>query len=245
MPLNWKVYIPLDGALLYFLTPAAFFSLQDYAHRALFEGASFVWEPLAQIDLYLSTLSLGKIDCPIPHTVHLVNPHLISIGRGSHIEPGAFIQGPCILGEESTVRHGAYIRGGVIAGDRCVIGHSSEVKHSILLNGVKVPHFNYVGDSILGNEVNLGAGVKCANYRLDGRPVAIRFEGGWVETHMNKLGAIVGDRAQIGCNCVTSPGTLIGCEALSHPCLHIFGWVAAASVLKQSSKNEREQSADR
>jgi UDP-N-acetylglucosamine diphosphorylase / glucose-1-phosphate thymidylyltransferase / UDP-N-acetylgalactosamine diphosphorylase / glucosamine-1-phosphate N-acetyltransferase / galactosamine-1-phosphate N-acetyltransferase len=214
------------------LSADAFFDLGLYAHRALFERGPFVWDALAEIDAYLGAFPLGEILSPIPHGVHIVDAQRIAIGRGVQIEPGCFIQGPCILGDGCTVRHGAYLRGGVIAGRGCTIGHASEVKQAILLDEVELPHFNYVGDSVLGHGVHLGAGVKCANYRLDGRPICVRWGEVKIETNRRKMGLIAGDGVQLGCNAVTSPGTLMGKGAAAHPCLHVAGWVAPGVLLK-------------
>jgi len=141
-----------------------FFSLKRFAHRSLWKGDTSVWSPLALLNEYLKTQKLGQIEVEIPPGAHLICPELISIGEDTVVEPGAMIRGPCVLGRGCVVRHGAYVRGGVVCGDLCVLGHGCEVKHSILLDGVSVSHFCYVGDSILGSRVNLGAGVKCANF---------------------------------------------------------------------------------
>jgi NDP-sugar pyrophosphorylase family protein len=129
------------------------------------------------------------------------------------------------------IRHGAYLRGGVICGDGCQIGHSAEIKHAILLDGACATHFVYVGDSILGNGVNLGAGVKCANLRLDRREVSVDVDGQRVKTGLKKLGCIVGDRVQIGCNSVLNPGTLVGRECLAYPLSQLSGWVPTRSQI--------------
>lgn len=213
-----------------------FFSLEGFAHTGLFENSLFVWDALERLEAYLQEYPLGKIECDIPSSTILVNPEQISIGEGCIIEPGAYIQGPCIIGAGSTVRFGAYIRGMVIAGKNCVIGHTTEIKHSILLNNVCAAHFNYVGDCILGNDVNLGAGVKCANLRLDHRPVTIQVEDMKVKTNLKKMGAIVGDGSQIGCNAVTTPGTLIGKNAICYPCISISGYIPAFARLKSEQK---------
>jgi UDP-N-acetylglucosamine diphosphorylase / glucose-1-phosphate thymidylyltransferase / UDP-N-acetylgalactosamine diphosphorylase / glucosamine-1-phosphate N-acetyltransferase / galactosamine-1-phosphate N-acetyltransferase len=209
-----------------------YFSLEGFAHSALFEGTTFVWEALMRLESYLKKQPVKKFK--IPSGVYLVNPELISIGPGTTIEPGAFIQGPVLIGPNNTIRHGAYIRGGVITGEGCLIGHATEVKHSIFLNGAKAAHFNYVGDSILGNEVNLGAGVKLANYRLDHREVVVHVHNKKISTGLKKFGAVVGDGVQIGCNSVTSPGTLIGPKTLCLPCLNIRGVISAKSLYKES-----------
>ncbi len=189
------------------------FNLESFAHRKVFDGCTYPWEALLKLIQYLESQKLGKIECSIPDGVYLINPEQISIGKGTIVEPGALIKGPCLIGRDCEIRHGAYIRGGVLAGDRCVIGHATEVKGSILLDDVHAAHFNYVGDSILGNRVNLGAGAKLANVRLDENEVKI----GAILTGLKKLGAILGDETQIGCNAVTNPGTVMGKGSLGYP----------------------------
>jgi bifunctional N-acetylglucosamine-1-phosphate-uridyltransferase/glucosamine-1-phosphate-acetyltransferase GlmU-like protein len=132
------------------------------------------------------------------------------IGEGVLIEAGAMLVGPTILGDWTEVRQGAYLRGNCLVGRRCVIGHVTEVKHTIFLDDAKAGHFAYLGDTILGNRVNLGAGTKMANLRFVGGNVSVRTEEGAVDTGLRKLGAVLGDQVQTGCNSVTNPGTLIG-----------------------------------
>jgi len=213
--------------------PEDFFSLEGFSHKALFDRGAVVWEALRKLSVYLEKMTLGKIECEIPKTAHLVNPSQISIGPGSTVEPGAYIEGPVILGPNTTVRQGAYIRGFVVTGEGCIIGHVTEVKHSIFLNHAAAAHFNYVGDSILGNGVNLGAGVKLANFRLDHAPVTFFHRGNKVVTGLAKFGAVLGDGAQLGCNAVTSPGTLMGPRSLCRPCASVRGVVAAKTVYKE------------
>lgn len=215
----------------------SFFSLEGFAHRALFDKCQFAWEPLIHLASYLKGQELGKIEVSIPAGVHLVKPELISIGKGTRIEPGAYLEGPCIIGENCVIRHGAYLRGNVVVGNGCIVGHDTEIKHSILLDGAAASHFNYVGDSILGNRANLGAGVKCANLRLDHQMVSVVYQGKKILTQLKKLGAIVGDDAQLGCNSVTNPGTLLGKKALCHPCLNIGGFIPPHAIAKPSYKS--------
>lgn len=210
-----------------------FFDLSDYAHTALFAKGEHVWDALEELVPYLNGQKLGNIEGDVAAGAYLVRRELISLGRGSRVEPGAYIEGPCLIGPECVVRHGAYIRGGVVTGARCIIGHDTEIKHSILLNEVAAAHFNYVGDSILGNQVNLGAGAKCANVRLDRRNVKLLYMGKRVQTPFSKLGAIVGDGAQIGCNAVLNPGTLMGKGAICFPCVNVGGTVAAGGVVRR------------
>lgn len=218
------------------LLPSAFFDLSDYQHAALFSDCVFVWEALSKIKEYLQKYHARKIEIEIPQGVYLVNPELISIGKGSVLEPGAYIKGPCILGENSTVRHGAYIRGDLIAGKGCVIGHDTEVKHAIFLNGAHAAHFAYVGDSILGNKVNLGAGTKCANLKFDKSEIDIITEGHCYKTGLRKFGAIIGDGTQIGCNAVSNPGTLLGKEVYCYPCTNFGGVIDSKHIVKSKEK---------
>ncbi len=140
-----------------------------------------------------------------------------SLGQGVLIESGAFIKGPLILGDRSEVRQGAYLRGYCLVGARCVVGHVTEVKHAIFLDDAKAGHFAYLGDSILGNQVNLGAGTKLANLRFTGGEVPIKTPGGLVASGLRKLGAILGDQVQSGCNSVTNPGALLGKKSMLLP----------------------------
>ncbi len=141
----------------------------------------------------------------------------IAIGKGVLIESGAMIKAPAIIGDYCEIRQGAYMRGYCLIGDRCVVGHTTEVKHSIFLNDAKAGHFAYLGDSILGGGANLGAGTKFANLRFLPGNVQIKSPQGPVDSGLRKFGAILGDRAQTGCNSVTNPGTLIGPDGILMP----------------------------
>ena len=207
----------------------SFFSLQNFEHKALWKKGEPVWSPLLWLNEYLNKKNSGRIEIDIPEGVFLEKKEQISIGKGTVIEPGVLIQGPCIIGKNCAIRHGAYLRGAILCGDGCHIGHSAELKHSILLDGAAATHFVYVGDSILGNHVNLGAGVKCANLRLDRRDVTVQFDGEKIDTGLKKFGAIVGDRVQIGCNAVLNPGTLMGRESFSYPLMHLDGFIPPRS----------------
>jgi UDP-N-acetylglucosamine diphosphorylase / glucose-1-phosphate thymidylyltransferase / UDP-N-acetylgalactosamine diphosphorylase / glucosamine-1-phosphate N-acetyltransferase / galactosamine-1-phosphate N-acetyltransferase len=215
-----------------------FFSLDGFTHASLWQNGEYPWAPLARLEAYLRKMELGQIEISIPSGVHLDHPELISIGKGTVIEPGVFIQGPCVIGKNCAIRHGAYLRGPLLFGDGCVVGHAAEVKHSILLNGAHATHFVYVGDSILGNRVNLAAGVKCANLRLDRNVVCVQYEHQRIDTGLVKLGAIVGDDAQVGCNSVFNPGTLMGRESVSHPLMQLGGYIPPR---KQVTKNGIEE----
>jgi NDP-sugar pyrophosphorylase family protein len=145
----------------------------------------------------------------------------IHIGEGTVIEPGAFINGPTVIGNNTEVRQGAYIRGSCIIGNRCVVGHTTEMKNSIMLDDAKAGHFAYLGDSILGNHVNLGAGTKLANLKLSGSEVVLKINGNSYNTGLRKLGAILGDYVQIGCNSVTNPGALVAKSSHINPLTNV------------------------
>ncbi len=142
----------------------------------------------------------------------------IFIHPDAMVAESAVIEGPCYIGPNVVIRHGAYLRGGVWICNDSVVGNSSEIKNSLLLPGAKAPHFNYVGDSIIGANVNLGAGVKLSNVRNDRGQVSVRlFNGERVQTNLRKMGALIGDGSQIGCNSVTNPGALIGPDSMINP----------------------------
>ncbi|NGX61884.1 MAG: Bifunctional protein GlmU [Chlamydiae bacterium] len=199
------------------MTPSFFFDLTEFAHKALFPEERPVWHALDLLSEYLLSCQLGKIEGEVMSEAHLVDPESISIGKGSVVEAGAYIKGPCIIGENCQIRHGAYLRGNVLTGNGCVIGHATEVKNAIFLDSAAASHFAYVGDSILGNGVNLGAGTKCANLRFDRGLVKVFFEGQWLDTGRKKLGAVFGDQSQTGCNSVTNPGTFLVKETILPP----------------------------
>ncbi|MBF0546286.1 MAG: glucose-1-phosphate thymidylyltransferase [Candidatus Riflebacteria bacterium] len=156
----------------------------------------------------------------------------IFIGKNSKIQTGAMIIGPAIIGSNVEVRHGAYIRGHVILGDGSVVGHASEVIRSVFLPGAKAPHFNYVGDSILGGKVNLGAGTKLSNLKNDVSEVVIKYGKEEVETHLKKFGAILGDECMLGCNSVTNPGTMMGRKCRVYPNCTVGGVYPKNSIAK-------------
>jgi UDP-N-acetylglucosamine diphosphorylase / glucose-1-phosphate thymidylyltransferase / UDP-N-acetylgalactosamine diphosphorylase / glucosamine-1-phosphate N-acetyltransferase / galactosamine-1-phosphate N-acetyltransferase len=141
----------------------------------------------------------------------------IQLGEGVLVESGAMIKSPAIIGDHTEVRQGAYLRGYCLTGKRCVLGHTTEVKHTIFLNDAKAGHFAYLGDSILGNNVNLGAGTKFANLRFLGGNITFRTKEELLDTGRKKFGAILGDETQTGCNSVTSPGTLLGKNSFLMP----------------------------
>ena len=209
----------------------AYFESTEFAD--LFADCEAVWEVLPKIGPYLASMTLGAIEGDIASGAHLVRSEEIYIAPGVVVEAGAYIQGPCWLGEGTVVRHGAYLRGHVIAGKGCVIGHATEVKNALLFEGAKAAHFAYVGDSLLGRGVNLGAGSKLANFRFDGGNIVVRDGKIRVETGLRKLGAIMGDGVQTGCNAVTNPGVVMGKGARCLAGAVVTGAVAAGETFRR------------
>lgn len=216
------------------LHPSFFFDLSKFQHAELFASCHYVWEVLGLLESYLKKMPSGFKEAKISDGAFLIDPDKIFIGKGSVVEPGAYIKGPCYLGEGCVVRHGAYIRGNVLAGNDCVIGHDTEMKHAILLDSVRAGHFAYVGDSILGNHVNLGAGTKCANLKLNAGVISVNVNGERISTGFKKFGAVLGDEVQTGCNSVTNPGTLVGKNTICYPCVNFGGYVGPKQIIKSN-----------
>jgi len=189
--------------------PETYFDLTNFEHRAIFDGITNVWEVLPRIAEYLAEHLQPAILGTVHPGAYLVGDDIF-IAEGAIVEPGAYIAGPAIIGAGTVVRHGAYIRGKVIAGRNCVIGHTTEVKNAIFMDDAKAGHFAYVGDSVLGNRVNLGAGTKLANFKLRGTEIRVRHGDAVIPTGLRKFGAILGDDVSLGCNTVCNPGTLLG-----------------------------------
>tara|TARA_B100000965_G_scaffold399190_1_gene418610 strand:- start:3810 stop:4511 length:702 start_codon:yes stop_codon:yes gene_type:complete len=158
-----------------------------------------------------------------PTTTIDVSKGPVMIEQGAIIEPSTHFIGPCFVGKNAVIRHGAYIRENAWICSSALVGHCTEVKHSILLPGAKAPHFNYVGDSILGKGVNLGAGVKLSNLRNDGTEVYLRIGASRVASGLRKFGAILGEGCQLGCNAVTNPGTVLGVDSIVWPNVTVTG----------------------
>ncbi|HEY6321390.1 MAG TPA: UDP-N-acetylglucosamine diphosphorylase [Thermoanaerobaculia bacterium] len=188
------------------------------------------WALLGEpLDAVLAALPSAAIAVRLLPEVHLSGDR-IAIGRGARIHPGVVLEGPLFVGEDVEIRPGAYVRGGVWIGDGCVVGASTEIKRAILLPGARAPHLNYVGDSILGAGVNLGAGTILSNFRHDGGEVRIGSAGGprtataagaadraGIPSGRRKLGAVLGDGVLTGCNCVLHPGVVVGRETQIYP----------------------------
>lgn len=191
------------------------------------------WDLLGEVlDAIFAELPSSAIDVALTPDVHLSGDR-IAIGSGSRIYPGAVIEGPVWIGRDVQIRPGAYLRPGNWIGDGCIVGTNTEVKRSIFLPGAKAPHKNYVGDSILGSGVNLGAGTILANFRHDGLEIRIPHEGQRLSTGRRKLGAILGDKVLTGCNSVLHPGVVLGQGSQIYPGVQLRpGLHPAASIVK-------------
>lgn len=186
----------------------------------------------AGLEQILAALPSAAVEIRVSPDVHLAGDR-IAIGAGTIIHPGVVIEGPVRIGRQVVIRPGAYVRGGNWIGDGCIVGANTELKRAILLNGARAPHLNYVGDSILGQGVNLGAGTILSNFRHDGAPVAIPLQDSRAQTGRRKLGAILGDGVLTGCNCVLHPGVVIGTGTQLYPGVHLrAGVYPAQRVIK-------------
>lgn len=188
------------------------------------------WEWLKQIGAALGTVEFGHLPLPVPAGVHIEGK--VWLHRSVKLPPYATILGPTWIGAGTEIRPGAFIRGHVIAGEGCVLGNASEFKNCLLLDGVQAPHYNYVGDSILGHKAHLGAGVICSNLRLDQAEVTVRLPDRVANTGLRKFGAVLGDHAEVGCNAVLNPGTLLGRRALVMPCTNFGGYLPPATIAR-------------
>jgi len=212
--------------------PADYLDLEQTEHAALFDGVTQAWEILPRLHAYLA----DKIKPEIRGTL-IGEPEIgenVFIGEGTVVEPGAYIKGPAWIGANCQIRHGAYIRENVIVGAGSVVGNSSELKNSLLFQRCQVPHFNYVGDSILGARVHLAAGVIVSNLKLNGDFITLRMGDTVLTTGLRKFGALIGDGAEVGCNAVLNPGTILGRSSLIYPGVSWRGILPAHSIAKDA-----------
>ena len=212
-----------------------YLDLEDFPFMEVFENIDQAWEVLGDyLKEFCSKFKENKIEGTVMEGAHLEGEG-IWIGEGTVVEPGAYIKGPTVIGKNCEIRHSAYIRGNVVVGDNCVVGHCTEVKGSIFLNGAKAGHFAYVGDSILGKNVNLGAGTKLANLKIIDAPIVLNMAGNRLDTGLRKMGAILGNNVEIGCNAVTSPGTVLPPDSLIYPAIAIKGCFEKRTILRTTN----------
>jgi len=222
------------------LSASLFFDLEGFEHRALFDSHGPVWSALgAGLESYLERRAEWRIEIDLPAGVHLLGDR-IAIGPGCRIEPGAVIIGPAILDRKVTIRTGAYVRERVVLGAGSLVGAHTEVKGSVLLPGAKAPHQNYVGDSLLGRDVNLGAGTILSNVKNIGREVTFSHEGSVVHTGLRKFGAVLGDGCKTGCNTVLNPGVLLGPGSVTYPNATLRGGFYPAGTLVKVRQSQTQ-----
>jgi UDP-N-acetylglucosamine diphosphorylase / glucose-1-phosphate thymidylyltransferase / UDP-N-acetylgalactosamine diphosphorylase / glucosamine-1-phosphate N-acetyltransferase / galactosamine-1-phosphate N-acetyltransferase len=209
-----------------------FFALPPSLARfaKFFPASAAPWDWIKQIGVALEAAEFAALEVKIPAGVHIEGR--VWLHASVRLPAHATIIGPVYIGAKTDIRPGAYIRGNVITGEGCVLGNSSEFKNCLLLDGVQAPHFNYVGDSVLGNGAHLGAGAICSNLRLDQGEVTVRLPDRTVKTGLKKFGAILGDKAEVGCNAVLNPGTLLGPRALVMPAMAFGGILPPATIAR-------------
>lgn len=208
------------------ITAADLFDLNECPVPWAFSGKEYPWEVLPDIARLVKELAakLGEDYTQVAEGVW--------VGRGTSVAETAVLVGPAVIGRNCQIWPGAYIRENVIVGDGVVIGNSTEIKNAVLFNGVEVPHFNYVGDSILGAGAHLGAGAICSNFKSTKDSVKVRLGEEVIPTGLRKFGALIGDRAEVGCNAVLNPGTIVGRESIIYPLSSVRGFVPPRTIFK-------------
>ncbi len=212
-------------------TVDALYTLEETIAGEVFAGVTYPWEALPKIKDFI--VSLGET---LPEEKYERREGNIWIARNARVFPSAYIGGPAIIDEEAEIRHCAFIRGSAIVGKGAVVGNSTELKNVILFNKVQVPHYNYVGDSILGFKAHMGAGSITSNVKSDKTLVVVKAGTQAFETGLKKFGAMLGDQVEVGCNTVLNPGTVIGRNTNIYPTSMVRGFVPADSIYKRQGE---------
>lgn len=207
------------------------FNLDETIARDLFDGVTYPWEVLPKIGEFI--VKLGET---LPLDEYDKRGDNVWIAKDAKVFESAYINGPCIIGKGAEVRHCAFIRGNAIVGEGAVVGNSTELKNVVLFNKVQVPHYNYVGDSILGFKAHMGAGSITSNVKSDKKLVVIKDGKDTIETGLKKVGAFLGDNVEVGCGSVLNPGTIIGRESNIYPLSSVRGVVAGGSIYKNKGE---------
>lgn len=213
------------------LTVEALFAEPETIAAELFRGRRYPWEVLDPLRDFICALG-ERLD---PQIFERVQEN-VWIARSAKIAPTAFLGGPLIVDEGAEIRHCAFLRGSAIVGREAVVGNSTELKNAVLFDGAQVPHFNYVGDSVLGFRAHLGAGAVTSNVKSDKSPVTVSVGGERAVTGRKKLGAILGSRVEVGCGSVLNPGTVIGSGSRVYPLSSVRGYIPPAHIFKQSGE---------
>lgn len=205
-------------------------NLYDLSHTAakpLLESIDYPWEALPLIEDFIR-----KLGASLSPEEYEQRGEDIWVAKSAKVFDSAYLHGPCIIGPDTEVRQCAFIRGKALVGAGCVVGNSTELKNVILFDGVQVPHYNYVGDSVLGFKAHMGAGSITSNVKSDKKLVTINTGSGRIETNMKKVGAMLGDHVEVGCNTVLNPGTVVGRSTNIYPLSMVRGFIPANSIYK-------------
>lgn len=213
------------------------FDLEETIYKDLFNDITHPWEVVNRVGPYADDHCTSQRKDVIIHPTAIIDEK-VQIGEGTEIGAYAVILGPTIIGKNCKIKPGAYIRGHVLIGDKVVVGNSTEIKRSLLFNGVQVPHFNYVGDSILGARVHFGGGAVTSNQKSDSSQIIIKGSKHSYSTGMTKLGSIIGDDTELGSNVVLNPGTIIGKNTIIYPGAVVRGVLPSNVILKVRQDQE-------
>lgn len=213
------------------MTIKELYTLEETIAKDLFAGATYPWEVLPKIGSFI--VELGKT---LSEEEYEKRGENVWIAKSATVAPSAYINGPAIIGKNAEVRHCAFIRGNAIVGEGAVVGNSTELKNVVLFNKVQVPHYNYVGDSILGFKSHMGAGSITSNVKSDKKLVVVKTEKEKIETGMKKFGAMLGDEVEVGCGSVLNPGTVVGSHSNIYPLSSVRGFVPAGSIYKKQGE---------
>lgn len=213
------------------LTVKENYSLDQTIAKDIFNGVTYPWEVLPKISSFI--LELGAT---LSEDEYEKRGENVWVEKSAKVAPTAFINGPAIIGKDAEVRHCAFIRGNAIVGEGAVVGNSTELKNVILFNKVQVPHYNYVGDSVLGYKSHMGAGSITSNVKSDKKLVVVKAGEEKIETGMKKFGAMLGDEVEVGCGSVLNPGTVVGNHSNIYPLSSVRGFVPANSIYKKQGE---------
>ena len=210
---------------------ANLYDLEQTIAKDIFTGVTYPWEVLPKIKDFI--IELGK---KLPSDIFEERGENIWIAKSAKVAPTACLNGPLIIDEEAEIRHCAFVRGSAIIGKGAVVGNSTELKNVILFNKVQVPHYNYVGDSVLGYKAHMGAGAITSNVKSDKKLVVVKKEDQKIETGLKKFGAMLGDYVEVGCNSVLNPGTVVGRNSNIYPTSCVRGVVPECSIFKNNGE---------
>lgn len=213
------------------LTVAELYTLEETIAKDIFDGVTYPWEVLPKIGEFI--VELGRT---LPEDEYEKRGENVWIAKSAKVFDSAYINGPAIIGKGAEVRQCAFIRGNAIVGEGAVVGNSTELKNVILFNKVQVPHYNYVGDSILGYKAHMGAGSITSNVKSDKKLVVVKTPEGNIETGLKKFGAMLGDEVEVGCGTVLNPGSVVGGHTNIYPLSSVRGYVPAGSIYKRQGE---------